>query len=97
MKAAQVGDLLQEWVSVRGGIFEQIPGRPGERDDEYLVEEIELPFTSEVVYEGITHYVIAFNEKSTSPISVGLSSANAERLSGEEMRQIILNPPIEEL
>jgi len=97
MKAAQVGDLLQEWVSVRGGIFEQIPGRPGERDDEYLVGEIELPFTSEVVYEGITHYVIAFNEKSTSPISVGLSSANAERLSGEEMRQIILNPPIEEL
>ncbi|MFL6300266.1 MAG: polysaccharide biosynthesis protein, partial [Terriglobales bacterium] len=75
MKAALIRDILDIWVKHRGGRWEQIPDRPGERIDEYLIGDLELPFTREVTYDGIRHYVISFNEKQKKPVKVGLSSA----------------------
>jgi UDP-glucose 4-epimerase len=92
MKAAQVGDLLDLWIAEKGGSWERMEGRPGERIDEFLIGDIELPYTREVEYDGIQHYVIAFNEKSEAPPEVGLSSANTERLSKEEMSRLINSP-----
>lgn len=92
MKAAQVQDLLDIWIAEKGGSWERMAGRPGERIDEYLIGDIELPYTREVEYDGIPHYVIAFNEKSEHPLDVGLSSANTERLSAEEMSRLINSP-----
>jgi FlaA1/EpsC-like NDP-sugar epimerase len=96
MKAAKIEDILKVWTDLKGGKFEKIEGRPGERDDEYLIGELELPYTREVVYDGITHYLISFNEKVKNPVSVGLSSANTDRLSVDEIGKILLNPPVEE-
>jgi FlaA1/EpsC-like NDP-sugar epimerase len=45
MKAVLIGDLLTTWVKHKGGKWKKIEGRPGERDDEYLVGEMELPYT----------------------------------------------------
>jgi hypothetical protein len=84
-------------VERKGGRFEKIAGRPGERNDEFLIGELELPHTRELKYNGITHYLIAFNEKAEQPITVGLSSANTERLTDDEIFAIIDNPPVEEL
>jgi UDP-glucose 4-epimerase len=92
MKAAQIQDLLDLWIAEKGGSWERMQGRPGERVDEFLIGDIELPFTREVEYDGIPHYVIAFNEKSENPPAVGLSSANTERLSVEEMSSLINSP-----
>ncbi len=97
MKAAQMEDILKTWVKHKGGKYEKIEGRPGERIDEYLIGELELPFTRELKYNGITHYLISFNEKVDNPISVGLSSANTEKLTEEEILAIIENPPAEEV
>lgn len=97
MKAAQMEDILKTWVKHKGGKYEKIEGRPGERIDEYLIGELELPFTRELQYNGITHYLISFNEKVDNPISVGLSSANTEKLTEEEILAIIENPPAEEV
>jgi FlaA1/EpsC-like NDP-sugar epimerase len=97
MKAAQIEDILKIWVDSHGGKYTKIDGRPGERDDEFLIGELELPYTREIEYNGITHYLISFNEKVDSPITVGLSSANTDRLSADEILSIINNPPIEEL
>jgi UDP-N-acetylglucosamine 4,6-dehydratase len=96
MKAAQMQEILEVWVQHKGGRYERIEGRPGERNDEYLIGELELPYTQELDFHGIKHYLISFNEKVANPTPFGLSSANTERLSEAEILAIINNPPIEE-
>lgn len=89
MKAAQIRELLEVWVKHKGGRWERMEGRPGERDDEFLIGDIELPYTRELEYERITHYLISFNEKVAHPVAVGLSSANTERLTEAEILDLI--------
>lgn len=89
MKAAQIKDLLDVWTESKGGRWERMEGRPGERDDEFLIGDIELPYTSAVEYEGLEHYIISFNQKVKCPLKAGLSSANAERLTKAEMQELI--------
>jgi len=96
MKAAQISEILSVWTENRGGQWKVIEGRPGERNDEFLIGDLELPYTREMSINGVTHYVISFNQKAQNPISFGLSSANAERLSKQEILAIIDNPPAEE-
>lgn len=97
MKAAQIQDILEVWTRSRGGRWEKIEGRPGEREDELLIGDLELPYTREVEYDGVKHYVISFNEKAPRPLPSGLSSANTERLTEREILHILDNPPPEEL
>lgn len=92
MKSAQIEDLLNAWIEEKGGRWERMTGRPGERDDEFLIGDIELPYTRRVEYDGIEHYIISFNEKAAEPLEVGLSSANTERLTRPEMLDIINHP-----
>jgi FlaA1/EpsC-like NDP-sugar epimerase len=92
MKAAQIEDLLETWTRAKGGSWERMEGRPGERNDEFLIGEIELPYAYEIVYDDVKHYIIAFNEKSAAPLSEGLSSANTERLTEDEMLSLINSP-----
>jgi UDP-N-acetylglucosamine 4,6-dehydratase len=96
MKAAKMRDILERWIALRGGRWEQIDGRPGERDDEFLIGDLELPYTRAVDYHGVRHFVISFNDRVDEPISVGLSSANAERLTEDEITALLDNPPPEE-
>jgi len=96
MKAAQIQDILQTWIEERGGKWEKIEGRPGERDDEFLIGDLELAYTSELEFNGVKHFLISFNDKVEKPIEFGLSSANTDRLTREEILAIIDNPPIEE-
>jgi UDP-N-acetylglucosamine 4,6-dehydratase len=97
MKAAQMMDILKIWIDKKGGQWEKIVGRPGERNDEYLVGDIELPYATEIVFDGIKHYLISFNEKSEKPLTEIVYSANAPRLTDSEILDLIQNPPIEEL
>ncbi|GAC1419429.1 MAG: UDP-N-acetylglucosamine 4,6-dehydratase (inverting) [Flavisolibacter sp.] len=97
MKAAQVEDILKVWTKNKGGKYEKIEGRPGERDDEFLIGDLELAYTEEIQYDKITHYIISFNDKVKKPLSFGLSSANTDKLSDDEILAIINNPPIEEV
>lgn len=92
MKAAQIQDLLETWTANKGGTWERMEGRPGERLDEFLIGDIELPYAREVEYDGVKHYIISFNEKADEPLEFGLSSANTERLSKAEMLDLINSP-----
>jgi FlaA1/EpsC-like NDP-sugar epimerase len=97
MKAAKMEEILKIWAKISGGRYEKIAGRPGERDDEYLIGDLELAYTREIVLNDIVHYLISFNEKVDNPVAFGLSSANTERLSEAEITHIIQNPPVEEI
>ena len=97
MKSARMGDILEVWVQKMGGKWEEMIGRPGERLDEYLIGELELPFTSQTIFNDIQHYVISFNQKSENPFKTAISSANAEKLNEKEIWSILSNPPAEEI
>lgn len=97
MKAAQIEDVLKVWTALAQTRYERIPGRPGEREEEFLIGEQELPYTREQVYNGIPHYVISFNQKVAHPLAAALSSRTAERLSAEEITALVSHPPAEEL
>ncbi len=96
MKAALIRDLLDVWIRENGGRWEQIEGRPGERDDELLVGELELPHATKLRFDDIDHYLISFNEQVPEPLSEAISSATAERLSDAEMVKLIDSPPEED-
>lgn len=97
MKAALIRDFLEVWIEHKGGRWEKIEGRPGDRPHEYLIGEPELPFTREVEFDGVPHLFIKFNEPASRPLSDPYSSANAARLTKTEMLDIINHPPLEEL
>jgi len=96
MKAAQIQEILDVWIDRFGGRWERIEGRPGERRDEYLIGDLELEHATELNFDGVRHFMISFNERAERPISVGLSSANADRLTSAEILDIIEQPPAEE-
>lgn len=97
MKAARIRDILELWVRHKGGSWHQIDGRPGERWHEYMIGEPELPYTGETDIAGHKHYVISFNEPAENPLTRPLCSADAPRLSDEEVLDMIKDPPPEEL
>jgi FlaA1/EpsC-like NDP-sugar epimerase len=97
MKSALIRDVLETWVAEKGGTWKRIEGRPGERDQEFLVGKLELPYTRSLEINGITHYVISFNEKVAVPLERVVCSDNGERLSRAEIRSLILNPPAHEV
>jgi UDP-N-acetylglucosamine 4,6-dehydratase/5-epimerase len=92
MKAAQIQDILDTWTRHKGGRWEKMEGRPGERNDEFLIGDIELPFTTEMDLNGVPHYFITFNSKAEKALERGLSSANTERLSEQEILALIDSP-----
>jgi len=97
MKAALIRDFLEVWIKHKGGRWEQIQGRPGERPHEYLIGQPELMYTTEEEYDGVPHFKIKFNEPVENPLPEPFCSKDAPRLTEDEMLDIINNPPAEEL
>ena len=95
MKASLIEDLLNLWTESSGGSWQRIEGRPGDREDEFLVGELELPYARELDLDGVPHYLISFNQKVDEPLAEPVSSANAERLTREEMLHLLELGPAE--
>ncbi len=93
MKSAMMEDILKVWTKNKGGKYEKIEGRPGERNDEFLIGEIELPYTYETMYNDVKHFVISFNQKSEKPLGQILDSSNATRLTDDEILTLINSKP----
>jgi FlaA1/EpsC-like NDP-sugar epimerase len=96
MKAAVIRDVLEVWIKEKGGRWEQMEGRPGDRPQEFLIGEPEMDYTRDEVIDGIRHYVISFNRRVPAPVTGVISSDTAERLSGAEIAGLISNVPVEE-
>lgn len=89
MKSAQMSDILDVWIKNLGGTWEGLEGRPGERTDEYLVGELELPYVTELMLNNIRHFLISPNEKAPIPYHSVVHSNNCTRLSEEEILEIL--------
>lgn len=97
MKASRIEDILNVWVERDGIRYERIAGRPGERHEEVLIGESELPFTFRRDYGGLEHYVLSFNELAAEPLTGVPAAGSAEKLTKEEILTLIGHPPEEEL
>src|SRR5262249_32635557 len=89
MKSALIRDILDLWIRERGGRWEKMAGRPGDRAHEYLIGEPELPYTTTVQLHGNPYYIIRFNQPVSNPIPRQLCSDTAERLSERELLELI--------
>jgi UDP-N-acetylglucosamine 4,6-dehydratase len=89
MKSAKMKDILDVWIENYGGEWEHIQGRPGERNDEFLVGETELEYCERLNINGINHFLIDPNKKTQTPMTEIFTSANAERLTKSEILEII--------
>lgn len=92
MKAVKIRNMLETWITHKGGRWEQIEGRPGERQHEYLMGEPELAYTEKVFYNNVLHYQTRFNQVVEKPLSDVRCSVDAEQLTEEEILAIINNP-----
>ena len=97
MKSTQLKEILRVWKDEKDIEIEDLPERPGEREEEFLIGEPELEFSTEIVLNNIKHYILDFSKKSDNPLKDVLSSRTAEKLSKEEILSLINNPPEEEL
>jgi UDP-N-acetylglucosamine 4,6-dehydratase/5-epimerase len=93
MKAGLISDFLDVWTNRKGGSWVKIEPRPGERDYEHLIGEAELPYTTEILLDGVKHYLITPNRLAKNPMTEIVSSVNAERFNEDEIWEIINNPP----
>ena len=93
MKAGLIKDFLDVWTERKGGSWVKIEPRPGERDYEHLIGEAELPYTTEIMLDGVRHYLITPNRLAQQPLTEIVSSVNAERFDEEEIWEIINTPP----
>jgi FlaA1/EpsC-like NDP-sugar epimerase len=93
MKSAQIQDILNVWIQNFGGSWEKIDGRPGERNDEFLVGETELEYCQVLNFNEIKHFLISPNEKVETPYPQIFTSKEAERLTDQEILEIIKAQP----
>ena len=98
MKAAQLQEIIDVWVKHNQGIsVKNLPERPGERIEEFLIGEEELSKTYEKDINGVRHFIFNFNEDVDKPVETVHSSRTAEKLNEAEILNILNNPPLEEI
>lgn len=93
MKSAQVSDLLDIWKSHFGTEWKEVEKRPGDKDDEYLIGILENKNTYIKTFDDLEHFVIDFEGISEASVKDPFSSKEAERLSEEEMLNLIVSEP----
>jgi len=89
MKACKLIDIIKVWTQKHGGTYKIIKGRKGDRQDEYLIGLNELNYTSKIIKNKKTYYIIDFDKKSKNPIKKIISSENATKLNINEISKII--------
>ncbi len=97
MKAARIRDILDIWVEAKGGSWQKMDGRPGDRPYECLIGEAELEFTRQADFGVVPHYVLCFDNRVDKPLPRVVSSENVERLTRDEILSLIESPTAEEL
>lgn len=89
MKAILIGDALNLFASKAEVNWEQIPARPGERIDEYLLGDSELEYSQRLELDHITHYLFTPNRRPEHPVHEILTSSTALQFSKDEILAFI--------
>ncbi len=90
LKQARVQDVLDRFVALKGGMWEEAERRLGDKEDEILVGELELPYCTPTVFDRVTHYVLHFNQKAAEPMSAAVSTQTVDALTEAEIDAMIM-------
>jgi UDP-glucose 4-epimerase len=93
LKQAQIKEILAQFIAKKGGSWKKGEPRIGERTEEILVGDLELPYCHQIKLNGVTNYLLCFNDKADKPLSEEVSTANAEQLSVDEIESLIMRQP----
>ena len=93
LKQARVKDILTKFIEMKGGSWKQGEPRPGEKAEEILIGDLELPYCRQIELNGAVHYLLCFNDKAEKPLEDKVSTANVEQLSVEEIASLIMQQP----
>lgn len=89
MKAVQMEDALKQFISIYGGRYEKIGERAGEKVDEIMIGESELPRTTSVTLNNRSYLLIHPSVTTDNSIQLVVSTKNAERLYESEIEALI--------
>ena len=95
MKAAQMKRIIEVWSNMTGCSWEQIEGRPGERDVEWLVSDAERKFTEEFYINNKLHYLLHQNHTPENHLTEDIHSGKVSQLTNEEIEVILNSKPID--
>lgn len=85
MRAARIGDLLEEFAEEHGCRWTTAPRRPGDADDEVLLAEGELPFARSIDLG----WLVRFSGERGTNLIAQVTSATAPRLTRPELRSLV--------
>lgn len=98
MKGVEVSRILDVWSQATGATWSVGERRVGDRDLEYLIAQTETSSTTSVVLEGREFFLL--NGKGIPSINSLIeeySSRNAKQFTDDEILQLLLNPPTNEM
>lgn len=88
MKTVKIEDALHSFIEIYGGRYKKIAVRAGESDDEILIDDYEVPFTSKIQLDGEDFFLIE-NKRSKTPISEGVSTLNQTLLPSHKLKELL--------
>ena len=89
MKASKISDLLEVWKKLYGTSWNDIGRRLGETDHESMIGSTELKFTSEILLEGLPHFLTSTRDAVNNPITETFTTKHSDIHSEEEMIRLI--------
>ena len=90
--------ILEVWTEAVGATWNIGERRTGDRNLEYLISETEIAATKAVVLDGRDYFLLNSNNHPVDvPLTETFSSRSAEQFTDEELRELILDPPSQDL
>ena len=91
MKSTKIKKILEIWKYIYKTKWKTVDKRIGDKDDEYLISENEIPYTKEINLDKKIHFLISFNKKVKNSIKYTYSTKNADKLSSNEIKKLLTN------
>lgn len=93
MKTATISEFLHVFCDIHSANYKLVGQRGGERNQEYLIGDAELEFSSSITVDNTPLYQIIPNIPSESPLATPVCSSTSPRLTLPEIRNHILTKP----
>tara|TARA_Y100001970_G_C14218671_1_gene851220 strand:- start:1224 stop:2168 length:945 start_codon:yes stop_codon:yes gene_type:complete len=89
MKCAKISDILDIWCKIFNCKWKKVKKRLGDKQDEYLIGELEYLYAKKIIINKIIHYLLDFNKICQNPLKKTISTINAKRLNNKEIAKLI--------
>lgn len=93
MKSAMISDILNRWCEIYNCSWKKTDPRPEDKIDEYLIGKHELKNTYSFKHQDQVYFIIDFHHKYKDCLLEEYSTYNSEKLSDNEITNLIQMKP----